>query len=356
MGSAQATTLNADNAVANDELQTRIERLKEDLRDANDAIVHFRKEKDDKITELDKCLHEKNDKIDNLERGLRDAKDGTERLIIYKDDRIKNLEKNLLDAKDATKHLQEESNGRIKDLEGKLHDASILMERLTEEKDGQIKGLEEDLRATYVEIERFKEGENNILRRLSDAQREAEHLRRLLPTPEQDTLEDPLVDPPEGSPENTLWKASGEKRRELVMCFICHEHLHNPVSLVSVHPDSTLPSWAAKMRENKGCCHHFCGACVKLWLADHHTCPKCRRVVMSASDDPECRNIVEQFLEDYPEFRRDDIAELDQDYKIGDRVILDSHSELAFPIRSTTETDSGVPELGRESGRQDAGP
>ncbi|KAI9864384.1 MAG: hypothetical protein M1813_003304 [Trichoglossum hirsutum] len=322
--STQATILKVNDAVAKDELQNGIERLKEDLQDANNAIERLKKEKDDNVTELDKSLHEKNERIDNLERNLRDAEDGTERLMKYKDEKIKNLEKDVHDAKDAAEHLSEEKNVRIKDLEEDLRGASTSIERLKVEKDERIRGLEEDLRDTHTEIEQFKEKENDALRKLGDAKREVERLRRRLPESERDTPEDPPEGSTEDPPGNALWKASGERRRELVMCFICHEHLHNPVSLVSVHPNSTVPSLAAKMRENKGCCHHFCGACVKLWLADHHTCPKCRRAVVSARDDPECRNVVEQFLEDYPEYRREDIAELDQDYKIGDRINIPS--------------------------------
>ncbi|KAI9102662.1 hypothetical protein DFS34DRAFT_610031, partial [Phlyctochytrium arcticum] len=90
---------------------------------------------------------------------------------------------------------------------------------------------------------------------------------------------------------------------ETLICGICQEIMHQVVSLMP-------------------CLHAFCGACFSGWHARSNQCPQCRTVVTQVSRNHMLGNLIDVFLKQYPERKRDeaDLADLESRNKFGGSV------------------------------------
>ena len=82
------------------------------------------------------------------------------------------------------------------------------------------------------------------------------------------------------------------------------------------------------------CMHTFCAGCLSQWLDAHKDCPVCRSNVQSTAPAHLVRNLVEEFLLENPEHKRDqeDLDELDRLSKLTDEYFRNR------PQQSTTTT------------------
>ncbi|KAK5653057.1 hypothetical protein OQA88_9343 [Cercophora sp. LCS_1] len=78
---------------------------------------------------------------------------------------------------------------------------------------------------------------------------------------------------------------------------------------------------------NGGCLHNLCGSCAVRYFRHGNTCPEDRTVVTGFNDNRNLRDIVDHFLEAFPEHRptTEEIAEMDGIYRPGQRISVTDH-------------------------------
>jgi hypothetical protein len=142
-----------------------------------------------------------------------------------------------------------------------------------------------------------------------------------------------------------IQEAFENMEREL-LCPVCMNVFHNPVSVIS-----------RRMDRNDGCCkslycyswillmhnfrlltscvvHNFCGGCaVRVFNADSR-CPVDRTDVVGVNDNRNLAQIVELFLRQFPDQRQseEETGVLDALYRPGQRVSVDIESRFLNPL------------------------
>jgi hypothetical protein len=70
--------------------------------------------------------------------------------------------------------------------------------------------------------------------------------------------------------------------------------------------------------------HTFCGACITEVLQASNRCPCCRAIIIEVQDNRLIAEVVDKFLQTFPEKRRQqsDIDEMDRKYQPGQRILV----------------------------------
>ncbi|XP_021340674.1 E3 ubiquitin-protein ligase CHFR-like, partial [Mizuhopecten yessoensis] len=109
---------------------------------------------------------------------------------------------------------------------------------------------------------------------------------------------------------------------EALICTICQELLHDCISL-------------------QPCMHSFCAGCYSDWMDKSNECPTCRMKVERINKNHIVNNLIEAYLKENPNKKRDeeDLKELDAKNKIS-RDMLYSGSKRKVTIFDSSESDS----------------
>ncbi|XP_028410485.1 E3 ubiquitin-protein ligase CHFR-like [Dendronephthya gigantea] len=106
-----------------------------------------------------------------------------------------------------------------------------------------------------------------------------------------------------------------DNMRETLICSICQDIFHDCLSL-------------------QPCMHSFCSACYSEWMKRSKACPTCRLPIERMSRNHIVNNLVDAYLKDHPDKKRDaeELAEMDARNKITEDMIRPSKKRKLSPI------------------------
>lgn len=95
--------------------------------------------------------------------------------------------------------------------------------------------------------------------------------------------------------EKQLEKETTETLEDNLICPICFGLFYKTISIVP-------------------CLHNFCSACYSDWIQNSNSCPQCRVEIIQVGKNHSMDNLVEIFLKQFPDRKRDEneLKEMDQ--------------------------------------------
>eukprot|EP01132_Coremiostelium_polycephalum_P004174 gene4174-5224_t len=123
------------------------------------------------------------------------------------------------------------------------------------------------------------------------------------------------------STNNTPNKTNSSAMEDNLICGICQEIIHKCLTLIP-------------------CMHNFCMCCYGDWREQSTICPQCRVEVKSAQKNHAINNLIDVFLSDHPDKKRDpaDLEDMDKRCKITEDIagvivggmVMGNHNKCHF--------------------------